>query len=435
MKKSDVKDLLDEGIAAAKRGERERSRDLLLRVVDISKENESAWLWLSSVVDSDEDRIICLQNALVLNPDSEPAKRGLGRLDHFPDKASETKSKVYIDINPVSPAASILYPERHRKQWQWEDDIPLRIIGDGGMKSRSDYNDVWEQESDICAYCAYEIDFDDKKCPNCRRRLTARSFRYPLSSKELTMFWALLLAVAELFLFQAVLDVIVREPFAAVVWHSMLFVLIGVLAASVALRQLWAYPASIVVLLILFTVMLLGFMAGKPAEELIAEIAGEDLVSILSIDLDYVFMRSLLTFGDVLQFAAVTIALLYGILRIGPDFERVQIRYIARVDRGMSDAAAYFARGKLYAGQGMWATAILHWRRAAAKDPSRAYYQRVLGEAYARLGYYERSFDVLKSALERTIDPDSQINLISILERVTRDIAAEGAAIGTEGKS
>jgi hypothetical protein len=308
-------------------------------------------------------------------------------------------------------------------------------MGDKEMKSRSDYDDIWEQESDICAYCAHEIGFDDNKCPNCRRRLTARSFRYPLSSNELTMFSVLLIAVAEFFLFQAVLEVIVREPFAAVVWHGMLFVLIGILVAGVALRQVWAYPASIVFLLVLFTVMLLGFMAGKPPEEAIAEVVGDDLVSFLSMDLDYVFLRSLLTVGDVLQFAAVAIALLYGILKIGPDFERVQTRYIARVDRGLSDAPAYFATGQVYAERGMWASAILHWRRAAASDPSRAYYQRVLGEAYAQLGYYERSFDVLKSALERTINPESQTYLSNLLERVKRDLAAESATLGSDRKS
>ncbi len=435
MKEGDVKELLDDGIAAAKSGESERSKDLLLRVVAIDQENESAWLWLSSVVDSDENRVICLQNALVLNPDCEPAKRGLERLGQLPTEASEPNNTINIDINPASPAASILYPERHQKQWQWEDNIPLRVIDDGGMKSRSDYDDVWERESNICAYCAHEIDLDDKKCPNCHRRLTARSFRYPLSSSELTMFWVLLLGVAEFFLFQAVLEVIVREPFVSVIWHGLLFVLIGILVAGVVLRQIWAYPASIVVLLALFTVMLLGFVAGKPPEEAIAEVVGDDLVSFLSSDLDIVFLRSLLTVGDILQFAAVTIALLYGILKIGPDFERVQTRHHAKVDRGLSDAPAYYATGQLYAERGMWASAILHWRRAAANDPARAYYQRALGEAYAQLGYYERSSDVLKSALERTIDPDSRTYLTNLIESVKRKQAAKSAAIGTERKS
>ena len=83
----------------------------------------------------------------------------------------------------------------------------------------------------------------------------------------------------------------------------------------------------------------------------------------------------------------------------------------------------------------MWATAILHWRRAAANDPARAYYQRALGEAYAQLGYYERSSDVLESALERTIDPNNRTYLANLIESVKRKQAAESAAIGIERNS
>lgn len=432
MNEGNVKNLLDKGIAAARRGDNERSRDLLLRVVDNDEANESAWLWLSNVVDSNEDRVLCLQNVLALNPESEPAKRGLERLDQSPSEISRSDKTITKDIVPASTAASILYPERHQMRPQWKDNIPLRIVDEWAIKNRSDYDDVWEKESTICAYCAYEIDLGDKRCPNCRRRLTARSFRYPLSSTELTMFWVLLLGVAEFFLFQAVLEVIVQDPFVSVVWHGILFVLIVVLVVGVVLRQTWAYPASIVVLLALFTVMLLGFIAGKPPDEVIAMAIGDDLVSMLSSDFDYVFLRSLLTVGDVVQFAAVVIALLYGILRVGPDFERVQTRYVAIVDRGLSDASAYYATGQIYAGRGMWASAILHWRRAAANDPARAYYQRALGEGYARLGYYERSLDVLESALARTIDPDSRTQLVNVIEEVKRKQATEEAIIGMD---
>jgi hypothetical protein len=428
MKEGNLKDLLDDGIAAAKRGENELARELLHQVVSIDQKNETGWLWLSSVVDSDEDRAICLQNVLVLNPDSDPAKRGLERLGQSNADDSEPENTVKIAVNPVSPAASILYPERHQKQYQWEDNIPLRIIDDRGMKHRSDYDDVWERETDICAYCSHEIDFDDSRCPNCNRKLTSRSFRYPVSSKELMIFWVLLLAVAEFFLFQAVLEVIVREPLVSVLWNGVLFLVFGILVAGIVLRQLWAYPASIVILLALFTVMLLGFIAGKPPEDAIAQVVGDDLVSVLSSDLDYAFLRSLLSVGTVLQFTAVTGALLYGILKIGPDFERVQTRFVAKVDRGPSDAHSFYAAGQIYANRGMWASAILHWRRAAAHDPARAYYQRALGEAYAHLGYYERSLDVLESALERTMDPDSQTYLNDLIEDANRKRVARDAA-------
>ena len=69
--------LLREGIAAAKAGQRERARDLLMRVVEQDEENVSAWLWLSGVVDSLDDQEICLENVLALDPDNEAARKGL----------------------------------------------------------------------------------------------------------------------------------------------------------------------------------------------------------------------------------------------------------------------------------------------------------------------------------------------------------------------
>ena len=68
------------GIAAAKAGDAERARELLLQVVDADELNEHAWIWLSSVVESDEDREICLDNVLAINPDNSLAKAGRAHL-------------------------------------------------------------------------------------------------------------------------------------------------------------------------------------------------------------------------------------------------------------------------------------------------------------------------------------------------------------------
>ena len=69
----DVGSWLRAGIAAAKAGQRERARTLLMRVVEQDEENVSAWLWLSGVVDSLDDREVCLENVLTLDPDNDAA--------------------------------------------------------------------------------------------------------------------------------------------------------------------------------------------------------------------------------------------------------------------------------------------------------------------------------------------------------------------------
>ncbi len=76
----DTTELLQQGIALAKAGRREEARNILMQVIEQDERNESAWLWLSGVVDSDDDKAIALENVLTLNPNNEWAKRGLQML-------------------------------------------------------------------------------------------------------------------------------------------------------------------------------------------------------------------------------------------------------------------------------------------------------------------------------------------------------------------
>jgi hypothetical protein len=91
--------LLRQGIAAAKAGQTEQARQDLLRVVELDETNVQAWLWLSSVVDDPAEKFTCLHNVLTLDPDNQPAKLGLARLDQFPDAQP-------ADISSPPPAPS-----------------------------------------------------------------------------------------------------------------------------------------------------------------------------------------------------------------------------------------------------------------------------------------------------------------------------------------
>lgn len=69
---------------AAKAGRAAEARRLLETVLDADERNEQAWLWLSGVVDDDEERIICLENVLTINPHNEVARQGLANLGVAP---------------------------------------------------------------------------------------------------------------------------------------------------------------------------------------------------------------------------------------------------------------------------------------------------------------------------------------------------------------
>jgi hypothetical protein len=72
--------ILNQAVAALKAGDKTEARRLLGNVLAQDSENETAWLWLSGAVETREERIACLENVLSINPDNEPARRGLARL-------------------------------------------------------------------------------------------------------------------------------------------------------------------------------------------------------------------------------------------------------------------------------------------------------------------------------------------------------------------
>ncbi len=80
----DVERRLKRGIEAAQAGEKERARDILLHVIELNQRNEQAWLWLSRVVETTADEIVCLENVLTINPGNTEAAVELEELRRQP---------------------------------------------------------------------------------------------------------------------------------------------------------------------------------------------------------------------------------------------------------------------------------------------------------------------------------------------------------------
>lgn len=75
---------LSPAIAAIKAGDKVTGQRLLTEIIKAEPDNENAWLWLSSAVDSNEQRRYCLQQVLKINPDHKLARRGLTALGEGP---------------------------------------------------------------------------------------------------------------------------------------------------------------------------------------------------------------------------------------------------------------------------------------------------------------------------------------------------------------
>jgi twitching motility two-component system response regulator PilG len=67
-------DLVKQGVALARAGDKTRARPLLRQAVENDPANESAWMWLASVAESPQEALATLEQVLAINPDHEQAR-------------------------------------------------------------------------------------------------------------------------------------------------------------------------------------------------------------------------------------------------------------------------------------------------------------------------------------------------------------------------
>ncbi len=430
MSSTEINAWLREGITAVKAGEREKAYERLMAVIKADEENELAWLWLSGAVQTAEDRRICLENVLTLNPDNQLAQRGLAKLGPPPDEtesASETgprmeEKSMRKEFAAASPAAAILYPERQVQEARWQEPVVEQRAAQASYKSVSSYEDVWSRDEDICAYCAAPIGPDTIQCPRCKRKLSGKRFVYEKPSSSMHVYWVLLVGMGQLFLIEAIVNVLMGPNYWAAGGYVFLLIIFWGLAAGIYFRQSWAHISSIFML----ALVLLGFLLNTLVD---VDYAALGLAAFDASIRNFVgsFIGGLLSFLMIFEIATAVLALFYGIFKAGPDFEQRETRLIAAVTKGRRTAPDYHNIARRLAEQGLWASAILHWQRAAAQEPGQIAYAKRLGAAYLRLGFYQRGLDVLQSAHNMSSHPPTKAELERQIRLAKQHLAAQQA--------
>jgi len=118
-----AEDLLRQGIAASKAGQKAKARELLEQAIAADEYSATAWLWLSGAVDTNEDRRICLENVLTLEPENAFAKKGLAMLGPAPEP--ETAPPPAVAATPTTPqyGDQVIYQDVSTSQEQIEDVV------------------------------------------------------------------------------------------------------------------------------------------------------------------------------------------------------------------------------------------------------------------------------------------------------------------------
>jgi tetratricopeptide (TPR) repeat protein len=374
--------LLREGIAAARAGQAAQARTLLLRVVEADQRNVQAWYWLSRVADAPEEREICLENVLALDPAHTAVQAQLAELRRRMARAPAAP------LHPTE-AGEAAIPRTALEQRAADAAVePLR-----------------------CPYCGAETGAHDRQCAACGQALTIKKPRradHSVYSMGLVAAWFALanhvwLALTAYYFvadlssaagaspgLRSALQVLggllgleggevplAGVPLAPILLAGAAIALFSLVVAWGVYRRLRAFYWLTVVLMLFYPLAIVYQLITAETFPWVA-LAAEGVVFFLTLSLTFMAYD---------------------------EFAWVEARLDAGVDKDVDSHSALYARGREHAARGMWAKAIAHWSRAVALSPGHPDYRLALASAYINLDQPERALNHLREA--QRIEPDN----------------------------
>ncbi|MCS6837170.1 MAG: hypothetical protein NZ750_14270 [Anaerolineae bacterium] len=91
-RQAEAERLLRQGCSALAQGQRQRAYELLQRAAMLNPHDEALWLALAQVVERTEDRRVCWENVLAINPHNAQAREELERSIFYPPIDADTAS-------------------------------------------------------------------------------------------------------------------------------------------------------------------------------------------------------------------------------------------------------------------------------------------------------------------------------------------------------
>jgi tetratricopeptide (TPR) repeat protein len=355
MQSQGIEQLLREGISAAQAGQKEQARQLLLQVIAEDEEQESAWLWLSDLVDDPEEKQICLENVLALNPGNTAAQDGLRRLREQDPASAPEAEEVQRPVRGTGP------------------DSPRVEIDAFG-----------------CPYCGGAVGGEEPHCDHCGRSVEVRLHRRP-GGAELAraVVFVLLLGIAAWLEGNLVSEVVSAEPFPEWVSRSALHLVIGQASFSpegitddlAHLAHLLTLTHNVLAILCVVAAVCLAFRSR------VAYIGSFALAGLLVAASLAGLLTGLTGLLPTLLMAGLGGLTVKWLADSAVAFEWQTRYYNASLDRNLRDGVDFYHRGQRYGEMGMWAKAAAHWQVATELAPDQAHYHLALAKAYAQMEY------------------------------------------------
>ena len=368
----DLAKKLNQGIEAAEAGDKKRARQLLKEVVKTDETQVEAWLWLSQIVDSLEEREVCLENILTLEPDNPFAREELAQVKA---EQEEFFAPVYLS-EEEDTSAQVVEPAE-------------TLVGDP-VAEADEFDNPW-----LCPYCLALTKPTDKKCPACAKPLIIRKrvteertvWLWRTIFLQLTVGFFSLAAGAGLFTLIVKLNGVFSPiPFLPAYVglptdqpdHLTEFVL--------ALFPRWVFWGVITFGVYSFVLMVLLYMR-IPYGNVLYLISGCVLLVMGLFTAVFYYSSLIAVVVGVVLFilGAVQILLSYSLWN---DFLFEEGRLHLTLDRGVKTSANFFMSGRKYIKLKMWGLAVIHLRQATFMASKNVTYHAFLAMAYMRVKHY-----------------------------------------------
>lgn len=344
-----IDETLKAGIVAAKAGDKNRARDLLTQVVEADETRVSAWLWLAYVIDDLDEREICFENVLTLEPENSTAQKGLAWLAKKRAKASAS-----VDA-PIAPP-------------------------------RDEFDNEW-----LCPYCAKLTSPTDDKCPHCGEQLTIRKRFSPERSVWLwrgfyvqlyTAFYALA-AMVGYFTFAGTMQKIDNPlVFLPLYLGQSIAQPAGSVQLILSILPVWVFWVVTATAIYALIVMLL----------LIFRAPFGHLMYMLNVGLTLIASVMGLVLAPVnwlrwVGGAGIALALLQMLIafNLWKDFTFKETRLRFQVDSDAKNASSLYFAARRYAEKNLRGLTVLHLRRCVAKASANSGYWIALTVAYLNI--------------------------------------------------
>lgn len=405
--------LLQQAISAARAGQRDAARTLLMQLIEVDERNEQAWLWLAGVVDDPEDMRTCLENARDLNPQNAKAIQGLAWIDATYGPRPQP-APVPVPVEPqIGPTTKLVGSSTTAPAAPSPTPAPQEIAAPTPTLE-PDYP---------CPYCGEPTMLVQRSCRQCHNSLMIRGApreKRSLSTTILSgLYWlngmpsigaALFIIVSALIELANPLKrnymggMLAGASIMIVVVIALLVAIPGainwLMAWGLFMRKRWAYIITAVT-------FILGLLATLSIFALLFATGISDLTEGMKQTAPTMrqgFSVSLSTIQIIIIMTIIGgFALIRGILIMLSyyDFFSQKVRFAPEVSG--TDSTAHYNNGVEYKNRGMWYMATKEWEAAVKLAPRDLHYLHALGLAYAQIKEFAKARTTLDQAL--TIAP------------------------------